>query len=68
MSNANLKKGDLSRLTDLVRGRLMPEESIALIDQIERDPQLSQDLEMVLALQKMTKEDWEAVRRSHSRR
>ncbi len=68
MSNPMLKKGDLSRLTDLVRGALTPEESLALIDQIEHDKELSQDLEIVLALQKMTKGDWEAVLRSHTKR
>ncbi len=62
------QRPDIERLTDFVRGRLTPEESRDVLDWIEKDKSLSADLETVLALQKMTKEDWETLLRSHVKR
>jgi hypothetical protein len=59
---------DIERLTDLVRGRLTPDESLEALEWIEKDKSLSDDLEVVLALEKMTKAEWEALIRSHSKR
>ncbi len=61
-------KGDIDRLIDFAKGRLSSEESLALLDEIEQDPELSGNLEVVLGLLKMSRKAWEEVIRSHSKR
>lgn len=40
----------LSDITDFALGHLSPEDSLALLDRIEQDPEASSDLEFVISL------------------
>lgn len=40
----------LSDITDFALGHLSPEDSLALLDRIEQDPEASSDLEFVIGL------------------
>jgi hypothetical protein len=41
---------DLHKLIEFALGRLSPEDSLAVLDEVERDPNLSHDLELVIEI------------------
>jgi hypothetical protein len=43
-------KIDFPTLLDFALGRLTPDESIKVLDEVEKDPQLSHDLDLVIKL------------------
>ena len=48
----------ISQLIDLVNGHLDPDEALRLMEQVGKDQQLSKDLDLVLALKGLSREDW----------
>jgi hypothetical protein len=57
---------DFDKLRDFALGKLSPEESLAILDQLEKDPELSSQFELVLALLDLSKEDWDKSRRGRN--
>jgi hypothetical protein len=45
---------DIHKLVDFALGRLSSEESLAVLEQIENDPQLSEDLEFIITILNIT--------------
>jgi anti-sigma factor RsiW len=52
-------KPDIERLIDFARGKLSPEESLAVLEELEKDPRVSRDLELILSLMGLSREEWE---------
>ncbi len=59
---ADSRRPDIDKLTDFVKGRLTPEESLEVLDWIEKDRTISEDLELVLLLENIPAEEWERIR------
>ncbi len=66
MSTSN--KPDFQKLTDFAKGRLSPEESLEILEWIEKDREVSNDLDLVLELGKIPREEWEKIRKGGPRR
>lgn len=54
---------DIEKLTDLVKGRLSPEASLEVLDWLEKDREVSEDLQLVLELENIPWEEWERIRK-----
>ena len=61
-------KTDIDRLIDFAKGKLSPEESLAVLNEIEKNPELSGNLEIVLGLLRMSREEWDEILVSRSKR
>ena len=59
MTDISSQNLDFSKLIDLVNGRLKPEEALTVLGKVENNPKLSEDLELVLALMGLTRQEWE---------
>ncbi len=53
---------DSDRLIDFVKGRLTPEEGLEVLDWVEKDKETSDNLMIILELQKIPREEWERIR------
>ena len=62
------RRPDFQKLTDFATGRLSPEEALEVLDLIEKDPEVSKDLDLVLELEKIPREEWEKIRSEGPRR
>ena len=51
------EKIPIDRIVDFAAGRLSREESLALLEQIERDPQASQDLDLIASMMEVVDKD-----------
>jgi hypothetical protein len=51
------EKIPIDKIVDFAAGRLSREESLALLDQIEHDPQASQDLDLIASMMEVIDKD-----------
>jgi hypothetical protein len=64
MTSQHDPRPDFSTLQDFAHGRLTPEESLRVLDWLEKDPEVSRDFELVLALMGLSREEWERREKS----
>lgn len=56
------RRPDIEKLTDFVKGNLKPEESLKVLRWVEKDQEVSDNLELVLELENIPPEEWEKIR------
>ena len=64
MTTKRNPRPDFTTLEEFARGRLSQEESLRVLDWVENDPDVSRDLELVLALMGLSREEWERREKS----
>ncbi len=55
------RRPDIEKLTDYAKGRLTPEESLEVLDWVEKDQEVSANLKLILELENIPREEWERL-------